>query len=135
WASLGRAMTPTFLTKAAMSLLTSARSVRPVVFRVTGSFCAMGAICGPALSLASPGAPRHRIVGRLTGSVFLTIEGIVEAVAQEVEAENDGDDGQARPDGHPRRFAHELARNIEHAAPGGCRRTLTQAEEGEAGFG
>ena len=63
------------------------------------------------------------------------IEHIIEAVAEQVEADHDRHDGEARPHRHPWRLAKELARHVEHAAPGGRGRQLAEPEEGEARLG
>src|SRR5260221_4139235 len=62
-------------------------------------------------------------------------EDVVQAVAEHVEADDDSDDRNARKEGHPGRLAYELARDIEHAAPGWRWRQLAEAEKGEACLG
>src|SRR5215212_9060112 len=59
------------------------------------------------------------------------IEGVAQAVAEEVEGEHRQGEGDDRPDQHVRVGAHRLDTLRDHQAPAGGRRFDTEAEEGE----
>ena len=73
-----------------------------------------------------------------SGSVahpLLRIERVAQAVAQQVEAEADDEDGQARDGRDPPLVEQYLPAGGDHRAPFGRRRLGAEAEEAEAGGG
>src|SRR5579859_2491086 len=63
------------------------------------------------------------------------IERIAEPVADQVEAQDSQEDGEAGKEREPGRLADELPSETEHGAPGGRRRLGAEAEKAQRGFG
>src|SRR6185503_18975928 len=66
------------------------------------------------------------------GSTQRRVEGVAQAVAEQVEAEHGDEDGQAGEGGDPPRRGEELAAFHDHVAPAGQRRLGAEAEIAEA---
>src|SRR5512143_2120687 len=83
--------------------------------------CGRMPIRGPALKAVGSSSP-----------LDLGVEGIAQAVAQQVEREHGDEDRDCRKDGDVRRHEHVGARGVEHRAPLGGRRLRAHAEERQA---
>src|SRR5919202_1046995 len=71
--------------------------------------------------------------GRLAGPLQLRVERVAQPVAQQVERQHGGEDGEAGEDRDVRRQLQELPAVAEHRAPLGRGRPDAQAQEAQAG--
>src|SRR6266508_2722863 len=95
------------------------------------------AVAGVARGLARVSG-LHLVLPCVGPSILATaarIEGVTQAVAEEVECEDDRGDREARVDGERRRGEDVLLRALEHVAPRRQRRLHAQSEVAERRLG